>query len=305
LLLGIAGDYDDAFLTALKNQLGKLAAGNDPGTQNAERQTPTLEGYRALIVKKETPATAVSFGFPITVTRGHPDWPALWLVRSWLGEHRSFNSHLYQRIREARGMNYGDYAYIEYFPRGMYQFHPDTNLGRDSQIFQVWIRPLRTVNDAHFATRTALYEMQKLVKNGLSEEEFNATRNYLDKFVTLLAKTQAKRLGYAIDSDYYGTKEFVRYVRNGLKQLTLHEVNRVIKKHLQTDNLQFVFITKDADDLQKRLVANTPSPITYNSPKAQEIVDEDKEIETLELPFTAKTVRIIDVDGVFEGRFPE
>ena len=34
-------------------------------------------------------------------------------------------SHLYQRIRELRGMNYGDYAYIEAFPGGMYQFFPD------------------------------------------------------------------------------------------------------------------------------------------------------------------------------------
>src|SRR3546814_9933605 len=37
----------------------------------------------------------------------------LWLAKTWLGEHRSSSSHLYQRIREERGMNYGDYAYVE------------------------------------------------------------------------------------------------------------------------------------------------------------------------------------------------
>ena len=58
---------------------------------------------------------------------------ALWLARAWLGEHRASNGRLYNRIREVRGMNYGDYAYIEAFPRGMYQFFPDPNLGRRAQ----------------------------------------------------------------------------------------------------------------------------------------------------------------------------
>ncbi len=73
------------------------------------------------IVEKETRSTAISFGFPIDVTRTSPDFAALSVARSWLGEHRSSSSHLYQRIREVRGMNYGDYAYIEAFPGGMFR----------------------------------------------------------------------------------------------------------------------------------------------------------------------------------------
>ena len=67
----------------------------------------------------------------------------------WFGQHRSSNSYLYQQLREARGLNYGDYAYIEYFPRGMFQFTPDPNQGRNSQIFQIWIRPVVPEN-GHF-----------------------------------------------------------------------------------------------------------------------------------------------------------
>ena len=48
---------------------------------------------------------------------------------------------LYDRMREKRGLNYGDYAYIEYFPRGMFLMEPQPNLARHHQIFQVWIRP--------------------------------------------------------------------------------------------------------------------------------------------------------------------
>ena len=33
------------------------------------------------------------------------------MAASYFGQHRSSNSYLYQRLREARGLNYGDYAY--------------------------------------------------------------------------------------------------------------------------------------------------------------------------------------------------
>ena len=64
------------------------------------------------------------------------------VCRVWLGEHRASQGRLFQRLREVRGLNYGNYAYIEAFPQGMYQFFPDPNLGRRAQIFEVWIRPV-------------------------------------------------------------------------------------------------------------------------------------------------------------------
>ena len=115
-----------------------------PGSPAKQSLKPpsSRPGTRISIIKRETRATALSLGFPIDVTRADKDWPALAVVASYFGQHRSSNSYLYQRLREARGLNYGDYAYIEYFPRGMFQFTPDPNLGRSSQIFQIWIRPV-------------------------------------------------------------------------------------------------------------------------------------------------------------------
>jgi zinc protease len=99
-------------------------------------KAPVLKGHHATIVEKNAKSTAVSFGFPIDTIRSDKDWAALWLVRSYFGEHRSSNRYLYQQIRQARGMNYGDYSYIEYFPRGMYQTKPDANLGRSRKFFK-------------------------------------------------------------------------------------------------------------------------------------------------------------------------
>lgn len=297
LVLGMAGNFSDEFLARVNRDLAKLPEG--AVAKFALPQPEKIHGHEALIVQKETRANAVSFGFPIDVTRSHPDFAALWLVRSYLGEHRSTNSYLFQRIREIRGMNYGDYAYIEYFPRGMFQFHPDANLGRQQQIFQIWIRPVETAENAHFATRVAMFELHKLISAGMTEEDFEATRNYLLKFVNILTKTQDRQLGYALDSKYYGIGEFTGAIAENLKKLTLSDVNRVIKQHLQDENIKFVFITKDAEGLRDRLVNETTSAITYQSEKPAELLAEDKIIQDYKLNFTADKVRIMPVSEVF------
>jgi zinc protease len=298
ITVGLAGGYPEGFPERIGSDLQKLEAGERMSL--TVPATPVPDGREALLVEKETPAVAVSFGFPIELSRGDPDWVALWLARSYFGEHRSNNSHLYRRIREERGMNYGDYAYIEYFPRGMFMMQPDTNLGRQQQVFQVWLRPLRDNNDAHFATRTAMFELQKLIDEGISESDFETTRAYLSKFVSLLMDGQSRQLGYALDGQYYETGNFADYVRDGLNKLTLADVNRVIRENLQTDDMQFVFVTKDAADLQQRLISDQASPMTYAADKSQELLDEDEVISTLPLGFADDKVSTVSADEVFQ-----
>ena len=297
LTLGMAGNFSNNFLNRVKKDLGVLPEGSAMKIDLPEPEK--IRGLEAEIIKKETRGNFISFGFPIEVTRKDPDFAALWLVRSYLGEHRSFNGVLFQRIREIRGMNYGDYAYIEYFPHGMFQFHPNTNLGRSQQIFQIWIRPVESVEKAHFATRVAMYELNRLIKEGISQKDFEATRAYLTKFVNILAKTQNRQLGYALDSDYYGTGEYTRSMAEALGKLTLKEVNRVIKKYLQAENIRFVFITKDAEDLKNRLINNSVSKMTYPAEKPGSLLEEDRIIEKYKLDFKAEKVTIVPVEEVF------
>src|SRR6185369_2011186 len=218
LTLGLAGDVPAEMRARLNASLAGLPEGPAAAApQGVVGRSP--KGIEIEIVEKDTRATAISFGHPIAVTRSHPDFAALWLARAWLGEHRSSVSHLYERIREIRGMNYGDYAYIEAFPRGMFQFFPDPNLGRRAQIFEVWIRPVVPEN-AHMALRIAVHELRKLIDDGLTAEQFEATRNYLMKNVFLMTATQDEQLGYALDSQWYGQGEFTATMREKLSKLT-------------------------------------------------------------------------------------
>jgi zinc protease len=298
LTVALAGGYAPTFRDRLLADAGRLPVG---AANSIDVPAPEFaSGRHATVVEKETPAVAVSFGFPLEVRRGDPDWVALWLARSWLGEHRSSVAHLYQRIREARGMNYGNYAYVEYFPNGMYLTLPEPGYARRRDLFQVWLRPLRDNNDAHFATRAAMHELDSLIRDGLAADQFEAIRSFNMKYVAQLAGDQRKQLGFALDQRLHGIDaSFAEYIRGGLENLTVDEFNAALRRHLKLDDIQFVFIAKDAADLAARLEGNQPSPMSYNTEKDAALLAEDAQISVMDLGLTGN-VTVTPVAEVFE-----
>lgn len=298
LIIGIAGGYTPEFLERVKRDFAALPEGP---ADKFEMKTPeSVTRSRMTLIEKDTRSVAWSFGYPIPVKRGDPDFPALLVAQSYLGQHRESAGQLFVRLREARGLNYGDYAYIEYFPGGMFRMEPQPNLGRHQQIFQLWVRPVEPAN-AGFAIRAALFELDKLVKNGIPEAGFERTRGFLSKFVNVLTKSKSTELGYAIDSLYYGLPNYNEYLKTGLGKLTLAEVNRVIRKYLRTDKLVIAGVAKDAAALRTKLLSGEVTPIQYNSEKPPDVLDEDKIIERFPLGLKPEDVRIVPVNTVFEN----
>jgi zinc protease len=296
LVIGLGGGYPAGFPERVKRDFSVLPAGS-PDHLNAGAPE-LLKRNQVTLVEKDTRSVAWSLGFPIDVRRGDPDYAALLVVQSWLGQHRS-SCRLFDRMREARGLNYGDYAYIEYFPQGMFRFEPPPNIARSRQIFEIWIRPVESQNAA-FALRLAMYELDRLVRNGIPAEEFEQTRSFLSKYVNILTSTRSAELGYAIDSTWYGIPGYNAYVKAGLTKLTAADVNRAIRKHLRADRLQIAGIAKDTAKLKKDLTGDAATPITYNSPKPREILDEDKAVEVWPLRLRAEDVRVVPVAELFE-----
>ncbi|HVF41142.1 MAG TPA: pitrilysin family protein [Gemmatimonadaceae bacterium] len=297
LVIGINGDVSPQMVSDLRTALGALPAGS-PAAARSKLAGVRPKGMEVEIIEKDTRATAISFGLPIEVTRTHPDFAALSVARAWLGEHRMSTGRLYDRIRGIRGINYGDYAYIEAFPRGMFQFFPDANIARRAQIFEIWIRPVVPEN-AHMTLRIATHELDNLITNGLSEQDFQAAREYLMKNVYVMTATQDQQVGYALDSRWYGMPDFTTHMRAALQKLTRDDVNRAIKQHLSAKDLSVVMITKDAKQLRDALLADAPSPIKYDGEKPQSLLDEDKVIGARKLNLTPDRVRITPVEEVF------
>ncbi len=297
LIVGIAGGYLPEFLDRVKQDFAALP--EKDAAPAVAIHAKSIQHTRALIVEKNTRSVAYSLGFPIDVKRGDPDYPALLVVQSYFGQHRESGGRLFQRIRGIRGINYGDYAYIEYFPRGEQLMEPPPNVARSSQAFQIWIRPAEPPQAA-FTLRLAVYELNKLVKDGIPQEDFERTREFLSKYVNVLTKTKRAELAYAIDSLYYGIPNYNTYVKNALARLTREQVNTAIRKHLRADRLEIVAVSANAQDLKRQITGAGPSTIEYNSPKPADILAEDKIVGSYDVGLRPEDVEIVPVDKIFE-----
>ena len=310
---GLGGGVDDElrarFEASVAGLPGEPVAG-EGGVDAAESSIdssvainpPELNGREVLLVSKPDADASISFGFPIDLSRGEPDFYALWVANSWLGEHRNQSSHLFKVIREIRGLNYGDYSYIEAFPEGGSRSMPPVNVSRRHQIFEVWIRTLPN-HQAHFALRAAIRELEDLVDNGMTQEEFDLTRSFLTKYILHFAVTTSQRLGYALDDRFYGIGgdgHLARFAQM-LQELTLEEVNAAIREHLQYENLKIAIVTGEAEGLRAAIAADTPSPIEYAQEVPEEVLAEDDVISTLPLEISEDRIYTVPVESMFQG----
>jgi zinc protease len=297
ITIGLAGGYPADLPKKVADDFSGLPEGFTPRLELPPQRMP--EGLKIVIADKQTPATNISMGFPHTLTKSSDDFFALWIATSHFGEHRQSLSLLYQKIREERGQNYGDYAYADHFIQGRRKF-PATNYCRQQQYFSIWIRALANSN-RHFVLRQALRELKKLVEEGISEERFELVRKYLLNYTRLYAQTLGERLGWQMDSGYYGYQDFLAEVQERLPKITHEEVNRAIRTHLNSENVYIAIITQDAEAFKNDLIANTPSPISYANPNMpQSILDEDIVIQTFPLDITPDKIRIAKASDFFQ-----
>jgi len=297
LFLGIAGGYPQSFLDGMKKDFRALPEG--ASFRGRTKVPESIHENRAVIVEKDTRSVAFSFGYPILTTRKLQDYPAMLLVASYLGQHRMSGGVLYNELREKRGLNYGDYAYIEHFPLGGFSMEPRQNVARQQQIFQIWIRPVEPPT-AKFALRAAIYNLDKLVKEGISQADFDRTRAFLLKYVNVLTRTKSAELGYAIDSIWYGIPNYVDMIKTALPKLTRDEVNNIIKSRLRSRNLVIVAVSNNAEELKKQLASDDQSPMTYNSPKPESVTEVDKGIEKWPLNLKEENIRIVPATEMFQ-----
>lgn len=318
LMIGIAGKYSTAFLKQLKDDLATL-----PGVKPIKplvKEATKPDGIEVEIIAKDGAfGSAIVTGAPLAITRSSNDFAALMVANSYLGEHRKSYGQLYQKLRETRSMNYGDYSYIEWYNNGGDYMLPPSGVPRTLNYFSLWIRPVQiakqlqqqykelsdvSIGHAHFALRMAVREVDLMIKNGMTKEDFEATRTFLRSYMKLYIASPAEQLGYLMDSKFYGRKNYIKEMDVLLAALKPADVNKAIKKYWRTDAMFVTIVTdrSEADALAKSLKENTPSPMSYSNvvkaglPKA--VLDEDGIVSTF--PLNVKHVTIIDSKDTFK-----
>lgn len=298
--IGIAGGYPADFVEKVKKDFSLLPPG-EPGEIVLPAPAP-IRDMEVTVVEKPTRAYAVSMGYPVSINRKDKDFYALLLANSYFGEHRTFNGVLMNRLRGDRGLNYGDYSYAEKFVGGLGQPpFPEVNTPLRQQFFSIWLRPVQPEN-VHFAIRNALFELKNLVEKGLSKDDFEITRKFVLNYSKLWAATITRRLGYQMDSEFYGTDYFIDRIDKELRALTVDDVNTVVKKYLHPSDIKIAVVVDEGKgkELLDAMTANTPSPIKYSSSVSQTILDQDKRIEVFPLTINKERSSVVNAKDLFE-----
>jgi zinc protease len=297
LVIGLAGGYSDTFRNRFLARFSALPMLGKP--RKPLPAVPLTEGIQIHWVEKKALGTAISLGHPIAITRTDEDFYPLFLAASYLGEHRTFNGVLMLSMRQKRGLNYGDYAYVENFIQDGYSTFPLPNISRRQQHFEIWIRPVAPSN-AGFAIRQAIYETDRLIKDGIPSSGFEATRTFLSHYLRLWTQDLSRRLGYAMDGLIYG-KDIQAELAKRLPTMTKEDVDRAMRKYWSTKRLSIVAVGQTSAQLPSALMRGLPTPITYDAQESSpEVLREDQTIQTYPLPLLENSLKILSAKNLFE-----
>ena len=296
LVLGLGGAVDAALADRLGSALVALPAASQARTP---LPPPPSHPVRVLLVEKECRSTAISLGHPHGLKRVDPDFFPAFVGNSAFGEHRQFGGRLFEALRGQRGLNYGDYSYLEHFVQDGYGTYPAPSVARRQQYFSIWLRPVEHPHRV-FALRAALHELGKLLASGLTDDEVTRTRGFLKGYTRMWEQTVGRRLGFAIDDLYYESAPTLEGLRRSLPRLNARQINEALRRHLRPEQLRIVMVTKGAQALRKELLSGEASPIVYPSPKPAAVLAEDKEIARHPLRLRPEEVEVRAVDELFE-----
>ncbi len=227
-------------------------------------QPESFTGRRALIIDQaNAPAASAHLGFPIAVGRSHEDYWPLYVANVWLGTHRDSFGQLYQKIREERGYNYGDYSYIEYWsgrPNSLFQIF---NQPREQQYFSIWIRPVKHEHAVHLLKATT-YELEQMIRNGLTPDQVEEAKKKARVLYLNLGETVPRLVGARVDDAFYGMHAhngFLSGYINAVNAVTPEQVNRAIRRHLKVDNIKYAIITSTEHVAATQTQLTTAAPV--------------------------------------------
>ena len=297
-IVGVAGDVDEAFAERVRADFERLrwegCAGRSPLPDPAS-------GPRMLVVHRpQATGVSVSMGMPVDVDRNHPDYPALVLAAAYLGQHRQFIGRLMQEIRGKRGLNYGDYAYAEHFRQLGWTVHPAPNVVRRQQYMSIWLRTLAPEHSL-FAIRLAVRELERLGREGPSQQDFERVRRYVEDYYALFQQTDATRLGFALDDRLTMSNEpWLERLRAAWASMEPEDVRAAVARHWPVERLRIALVHPDAGTFVAAVVSGAPSPVDYGErPVPEDVRREDEAIARHPLGLRREDIVVVPAERLF------
>lgn len=223
-ILGVAGEFDAAEMRKkLEETLGTWPARTVASTSIVP--VPPTKGKKLLLIDKPD-ATQTYFAIGnIGTAANDPDRFAIRVVNTIFGGR--FTSELNEALRVESGYTYGANAFFDSRkvpgPFGIFSF---------------------TKNETTVpAIDLALQVLDKLHKNGVSEEQLKSAKSYIKGQFPPTIETSSQLVRRIVLNEFYGLgDDEVNQLESRLDAVTPAIAKQVIEKHYPLDNLVFVLI---------------------------------------------------------------
>ncbi len=297
MLIGVGGAVTPEIQKMLSDALADLPEG-DPRVEVLPAAKAPPKTKVLIVEKPSSKSIAVSMGYPHASRRGTKDFSSLALVQSYFGEHRQFHGILMAQIRGLRGINYGDYAYVENFVQEGWSRLPSTNVSRRQQHFEIWIRPVAPKH-LMFSVRMALYQLEQMTSAGLTQKDVESTREFLLGYSRLWEMTPMRRLGFALDDHFYGIENYLDAYRAELQTLDEKKVNEALRRNLVKGPINIAIVAPDAKSVRDALLSGAASPIEYPVKKPEAVTKVDEIVSKYPLGLSADDVMVVPIAEMF------
>lgn len=294
LTVGVSGDVPDEFIVALRQRLAGLRSGTSPAGP-IKPSVPlgiAVDVFEDPGVEKSTAA----LGFGLDVTRSQEDFAPLAVAALVFGDPQSDESRLYERIVHTRGVASTVGARIEQTPSIMQRIN-DPLVRRRASLFEVNLGGVDPKN-LNMTLRLVVFQLRRLIKDGVSDAEFTRARDVLIKEIELVEGDSSRALGDELDARWYGGTRWVD-LRAALQRLTVADVNRAIREHLQAANLFVAVVAKDGREQRLQLRKSSPS-FTYRETQPKKVLDEDAALAAMPFDLEAEDVRFFTMEDLQE-----
>jgi len=184
---------------------------------------PATERRRVVIPMMNKAQADIAYGFT-AVTRRDPSYYAFWLMNNAFGQY-ALGGRLGDSIRERQGMAY-------YVSSSL-----DANVAEGPLVVRAGVSP------AHVERAVASIdeEVARLVRDGLTEEELEASRRYLVGSIPRALETNAAIANFLQAEEFFGLGlDYETRLPGLLGAVTLDEVNAAARRVLDPDRATVV-----------------------------------------------------------------
>ncbi len=225
LIVVVGGDIDiDIMKQKIQAVISYMPKGKVENLHHyAVRKTP-----KKVVLDKQTKQAYLYFGSPYNLALGDEDAYKSRVATFILGTG-GFGSRLMEEIRVNRGLAYSAYARV--------------SINKSCSYLTGYLQTkLESLDEAE---KTVNEVIAAFVKNGVTEEELEQTKKFLLGSEPLRVETISQRLSRTFQEYYRGDKlGSSEQELEKIKNLTLDDLNKFIKKHTEILDLSFAIVTK-------------------------------------------------------------